>query len=778
MKPGVAISTVIILLVSSFAMAANYESTYSSSHALVVGINKYRFWSPLEYAVKDANEIAAVLKAQGFQIYTLTNEKATRKNILRKLDTIRHLVDENSRVVFYFAGHGQTEDLPGGKERGYIVPVDADGYDWKRTMLPMDQLNKTIKQIKAKHILMAFDSCYSGLGLTRSIKRHPEQDAAYIQKMMHSRSIQILTAGSRSEQAIEAEGHGLFTDHLLAALSGAADINSDGYVTATEIYATLRPSITKQSYSRQTPQFGYIEGNGDIIFKHTPQKLEHATVLINTRIDGIDVWAGNSEIGHRLPAGQHRLTANTGQTTVMVKKGGRTLYLKKVMLRMNQVFPIQIPSTAHISYQPKAFTMRTISNRNVENYSNSLAYDLDRDGKEEIVTAEGNHLYVFNSKGSPLWQKKFNFQINLDLVDNWNAQPAIGLSAKDKDNVHLVLLNHQGHKIWHHIRKISRNYGGKPDGNGRIAKLVDVDLDGYEEIIALATAEGALKPRGVIVYNQSGKELWRYTIGPIPQNMVIWEKEMGRPDIIIGTYSSGDGNHEPYNTTDDMNAYVISIDGYGKSNWITRIGTHYTGVNVMLAQTANSHEKELYAYKYTSFQYREDEGAVFKISRSGQIIKQYDTKNSILSMTSSRVRAGHSGYLYLADNHSNLYKLDHRLNLLHKKSLNPESDSQEIRLVGVHDYDGDGLQDLLLYSYESLMKDKNPLSMFSPRTNVFYSNLKIQIISQNFTKFIKTISIAEDWEKWDGFTVKELDRLDSPHYPFMALGDKITIYNY
>ena len=270
MKRMMPIFVVIVMIGPSFLLAANYEPGYSSSHALVVGINKYLLWPHLEYAVKDATEVAAMLREKGFQIYMLTDEKATRKNILDQLGTIRKSVDMNSRVVFYFAGHGQTEDLPGGRERGYIVPADADAYNWSDTMLRMDRLNNIIKQIMAKHIFMAFDSCYSGLGLTRSIKRHPEQDVAYIQKMMRCRSIQILTAGSRSEQAIEIEGHGLFTDHLLAALSGAADINADGYITATEIYATLRPSITKRSYSRQTPQFGYIEGNGDIIFSNKP----------------------------------------------------------------------------------------------------------------------------------------------------------------------------------------------------------------------------------------------------------------------------------------------------------------------------------------------------------------------------------------------------------------------------------------------------------------------------------------------------------------------------
>jgi uncharacterized caspase-like protein len=758
--------------------AANYQPDYSSSHALVVGIDKYHRWPRLEYAAKDAREMAVLLEAQGFQIDLLTDEQATLGNILAKLKTIGNSVDRNSRVVFYYAGHGQTEDLPGGRQRGYLVPVDADDYDWQRTMLPMDQLNRRIKQFRAKHILMAFDSCYSGLGLTRSINQHPAQNSAYIQKMMHSRSIQILTAGSRSEQAIEAAGHGLFTDHLLAALSGAADINEDGYITATEIYATLRPSITQESYSRQTPQFGYIEGNGDIIFLNTPHKTQSATVLIDTRISGIDVWAGTSEIGHRLPTGRHQLRTNAGQTTIIVKKGGRTLYRKNVQLPANRPFPIRIGLQDPKSAPQEAFSTFTIANRKVENYSNSIACDLDDDGREEIITASGKHLYAFKSDGAIVWQKKFKVPITLNLIDDWNSQPAIGLTALDYNNVHLMLLNRRGEKIWQHVRKITHYHRGKPDGGGSIAKLVDIDRDGRKEVIAIARAQYSLKPRGLIVYDQDAGELWRYAIGPSPQNIVIWQKDGGRPDIIVGTYSPGNGNHEVHNNTSDMQTYVISIDGYGRTNWILRIGEFYNGVGVLLADPAGTGNPSLYAHKYTSSFFREDAGAIYRISRSGNILNQFDTGNSILSITAAASTGSRQEFLYAADNKSNLFKLDDRLNLLQKKSLKTDSSPPEIRLVGVHDYDGDGSTDLLLYSFNRLLGDRNPLAVTGPYSKVFYSNLKFQVISQDFSKLLKSVSIAEEWGKWHGFSVKDFERPEMAYYPFMALSDKITVFNY
>jgi hypothetical protein len=772
------ILTVIFMMGSPVLGASVYQPDYSSSYALVVGINKYNHWPSLEYAAQDAAEIAAVLKQMDFRVFILTNQKATRRNILRRLETIRASVDANSRVVFYFAGHGQTEDLPGGRERGYIVPADADAFDWEGTMLPMDQLNQTIKNFEAKHILLAFDSCYSGLGLTRSITRHPRQDAVYINKMMQTRSIQILTAGSRSEQAIEAQGHGLFTDHLLAALNGAADINFDGHITATEIYATVRPSITQESHSRQTPQFGYIEGNGDIIFHSTPARKERATLLIDTRVDGIDVWAGNVEVGHRLKVGRHRLAALAGPTTVIVKKGGRTLYRKQVRLEAHQSLPVLIGSGATVSGPREPFAILTIADRHVEDYSNSIAYDLDGDGREEIITASGRILYAFKADGSTLWKRKFKFPITVNLIDNWNSQAAIGVTGTGYSKVHLLLLNGSGRKLWHHVRKIKHDHRGNPDGGGRMAGLADIDLDGRKEIIAIASADHALKPRGIIVYDQQAREVWRYLMGPKPQNIVIWENTGKRPDIIIGTYSSADGNRESHNETNDMQAYVISVDGYGKTNWVKRMGEYYCGVRVLLARSKKNSRPFLYAHKYMSSQFREDDGGVYKISKSGKILQRFETRNSILSMAFSSSASSRAEVVYAADKKMNLYKLDSRLNLIQKKSLEASSPEQEFRIVGVHDYDGDGQNDILLYFFERLMSDRNPLTVGVKKTKGFYSNLKFQIYSQDFSKLIKSISLSEGWETQYGFTVADFNRAEAPHYPFMALSDKITVYNY
>jgi uncharacterized protein YgiM (DUF1202 family) len=90
---------------------------YSTSWAVVVGINDYRTWPPLNYAVNDARSVQAKLLDLGFEsgkIFELYNREATKENILRIVaDELPRKTGPNDRVLFFFAGHGQTEELQG-----------------------------------------------------------------------------------------------------------------------------------------------------------------------------------------------------------------------------------------------------------------------------------------------------------------------------------------------------------------------------------------------------------------------------------------------------------------------------------------------------------------------------------------------------------------------------------------------------------------------------------------------------------------------------------------
>jgi uncharacterized caspase-like protein len=253
--------------VSTIRSKADMASLYDRSHAVVIGIDRYRKWPFLEFAVADARAVAKQFEETRFdRVVSILNEDATRARILTTLfRDLPQTVGPNDRIVFYFAGHGQTEDLEDGQKRGYIIPYDAEVDDYTKTAISMDLIKRLSSDIQAKHILYVMDCCYSGLGLSRSAGISPTV-SDYIRKMSAMRAVQIITAGGKGEQVREAAGHGLFTSYFLKALAGEADYNKDNIVTGTELGAYLRPVVSNASNQAQTPLYGRLEGEGEFLF--------------------------------------------------------------------------------------------------------------------------------------------------------------------------------------------------------------------------------------------------------------------------------------------------------------------------------------------------------------------------------------------------------------------------------------------------------------------------------------------------------------------------------
>lgn len=244
---------------------------YSKRVAVVVGIDKYDSWPELGGAHNDARRMADHLRASGFdEVVELYDKQATRRGLLTVLgNELSSRVDQDSLAFIFFAGHGQTETLPGGAKRGYLVPVDADVDDVFSTAISMDTIRDLSNRMTAKHVVYAIDACYSGLALTRGIAMN-QNTPGYLMKITSKPAVQIMTAGSEGEQAIEVGGQGVFTTYLLRALSGEADLDGDGAVTASEMGTWVKPQVSNASQARQNPQFGTIDGAGDAVFVIAP----------------------------------------------------------------------------------------------------------------------------------------------------------------------------------------------------------------------------------------------------------------------------------------------------------------------------------------------------------------------------------------------------------------------------------------------------------------------------------------------------------------------------
>jgi len=289
------------ILLFAIGFAITTDEIYDNSYALIIGIDKYQNVQSLNYAVKDAESIQDIL-VNTFDfpednITFLTNEDATRQNIIQAFSDITTKAEERDRVLIYFAGHGDTDDLPEGGEMGYLLPVDGNNDNLFVTSIAMDDLKRISLMSKAKHLLYLVDACYGGLLTIGSRGLDSKTTQNYIDKITKNKSRQIITAGGRGEEVIEKSewGHSAFTLNLNRGLKdGNADMNADGYITANELGMFLSEKVTIDSDNQQTPQYGRMTSQeGEFVFVYA----ENTAVIQDKSADKKDELETKKLIG-------------------------------------------------------------------------------------------------------------------------------------------------------------------------------------------------------------------------------------------------------------------------------------------------------------------------------------------------------------------------------------------------------------------------------------------------------------------------------------------------
>ena len=225
--------------------------------ALIIGINDYKDPNipDLETAVNDANAMANLLSERyGFKVKLLLDHKATREAIYRALRSLALSTEADDSVLIYYAGHG---DLDRITNDGWWIPADAKGGD------PLTYLNNFLVQtymrsMKARHVLLVSDSCYSGtlFGQTRAVPQ--VIDHKYYLNLYNEKSRWGITSGNKTPVSDQGSGgHSVFAYQLFKALRE----NEKPYISTQELYTRIAPIISNNS--EQTPLCRPIRNTGD-----------------------------------------------------------------------------------------------------------------------------------------------------------------------------------------------------------------------------------------------------------------------------------------------------------------------------------------------------------------------------------------------------------------------------------------------------------------------------------------------------------------------------------
>lgn len=269
-------------------MEKTYQPLYRNSFALCIGIDNYLNLGKLETCVAGAKEVASLLALQNYKVMGIYNSKATASSIRKALAEFAESSAEDDRVFIYFAGHGMRRKNVSNEEVGYLGLYDT-GKNYSKALYFQDIIRE-FQFIKAKHIFLALDACFSGLALARQgdTMSVPSDDIGTIaQNLTRKRAIEILTAGGARDFVYDRLPYGEtnlspFTYFLTQGILGKADWN--GIITSYSLAGYVRNNVQLHA-SGQIPQFGPIPGSsseGAFVFRFPQSGSDEPRYLKNS----------------------------------------------------------------------------------------------------------------------------------------------------------------------------------------------------------------------------------------------------------------------------------------------------------------------------------------------------------------------------------------------------------------------------------------------------------------------------------------------------------------
>jgi formylglycine-generating enzyme required for sulfatase activity len=265
---------------------------YQKSKALVIGMDHYGGgWPQLSNGIKDAEEVAKGLTAQGFEVTLKKDLKSEELDRTLKDFFVRDGADVDTRLLLWFAGHGYTV-----RDEGYIVPVDAPSptadADFRDKAISLRRFGEYMREANSRHVLAIFDSCFAGAVFNTARSMPPPAITLATTEPVR----EFISSGEADQQVSD---DGMFRKLFLDVLAGKepdADANHDGYVTGTELGLFLHQKMTNLTNNRQTPRYGKLNAlgydRGDFVFQ--VGKLDVATVATSTTQpsnDAAQAWA-------------------------------------------------------------------------------------------------------------------------------------------------------------------------------------------------------------------------------------------------------------------------------------------------------------------------------------------------------------------------------------------------------------------------------------------------------------------------------------------------------
>ncbi len=234
----------------------NYNPVY---YAILIAEQNYQDANINELTgpVNDMNRIYRVLTSKynfnAENTDTLVN--ATRASILETIIRRANAMGENDNLFVFYAGHGEMITNPDKSEEGFLVPKDATA-GMVSSYISSEDLLRTIKYSKAKHILFVVDACFSGT-LFRDL---PKDAPALVADSYKDKSRRYLASGNRKPVPDQS----VFIEDFVVSLQE----NRQQYITAEQLIDIFKNDYRKTGLQLQyNPIKNTDDQGGQFVFK-------------------------------------------------------------------------------------------------------------------------------------------------------------------------------------------------------------------------------------------------------------------------------------------------------------------------------------------------------------------------------------------------------------------------------------------------------------------------------------------------------------------------------
>ena len=233
------------------------------TYAIIIGISDYKVVPDLQYAHKDAEAFQNFLLSDAGgripkdNIETFLNQDANRPNVGDAISILARKAKPGDRVWFFFAGHGDMEDLT-QIENGLLLLYNSPNgnyFGMNDDVLEILDLKRYLSPLAQRGVEMIFivDACHSG-----NLKGGVEgvQQTASALTASWGKEYKILSCQPNQLSLESAEwggGRGLFSFELEEGLKGLADTNNDGTVSMYELQSYIQTNVAKYSEGKQIP---------------------------------------------------------------------------------------------------------------------------------------------------------------------------------------------------------------------------------------------------------------------------------------------------------------------------------------------------------------------------------------------------------------------------------------------------------------------------------------------------------------------------------------------